>query len=241
MDRTKSGYVYLLIVIGLLMAFLLLSLSRQNAAPSSQATGSPEMTIVLPAPRLESDTSIEAALLARRSIREYAPQPLTLAELGQLLWAAQGITGANDRYRTAPSAGALYPLELYVFVGDVDGLEAGVYHYAPASHELARHQATADRAALTEAALDQDWIAEGPVVLVVSAVYHRTTKKYGARGEQYVHMEAGHAAQNVALQAGALELGTVTVGAFDVAAVRRVVGLTDDETPLYLMPVGHLR
>jgi SagB-type dehydrogenase family enzyme len=93
---------------------------------------------------------------------------------------------------------------------------------------------------LARAALGQEWIEDGAIVLTFAAVYERTTQKYGARGRQYVHMELGHAAQNVYLQAEALDLGTVAIGAFDEGEVRRVTGMANDEVPLYLMPVGPL-
>lgn len=242
MSRTTFGNVVRLTLIMLLLASLSLSSSCQTAEPTPETSASPDAAVIpLPEPRLQSDVSIEETLAQRRSVREYTSEPLTLAELGQLLWAAQGITGENRRYRTAPSAGALYPLELYAWVSNVNGLDAGVYRYEPPSHALTRHRTTSDTAALTEAALGQTWVGDGAAVLVFAAVYERTTQKYGARGRQYVHMEAGHASQNVYLQAAALELGTVAVGAFDDAAVRRAAGLTDDEVPLYLMPVGPLR
>lgn len=241
MSRAKFGNVVRLTLIMLLLASLSLSSSCQTAEPTPETSASPDAVIPLPEPRLESDVSVEETLAQRRSVREYTSEPLTLAELGQLLWAAQGITGENRRYRTAPSAGALYPLELYAWVSNVNGLESGVYRYEPSSHALTRHRTTIDTAALTEAALGQTWVEDGAAVLIFSAVYERTTQKYGARGRQYVHMEAGHAAQNVYLQAAALELGTVAVGAFDDAAIKRAVGLADGEVPLYLMPVGYLR
>ncbi len=242
MKKVKLGNVVRLTLIPLLLAPLFLSSSCQTADPTPETSASPDAAAIsLPEPRLEGDVSVEETLSQRRSVRAYASEPLALAKLGQLLWAAQGITGENRRYRTAPSAGALYPLELYALATNVEGLESGVYRYDPAAHALEPHRSTADPAALTEAALGQTWVEDGAAVLIFAAIYARTTQKYGARGRQYVHMEAGHAAQNVYLQATALELGTVAVGAFDDAAVKRVVGLADDEEPLYLMPAGHLR
>lgn len=238
---TKPGYVQAFIRVGLMIVSVLSSSSCEPAEVDAPTTEPTAATIPLPEPRLESDTSVEAALEARRSVREYTGELLTLADLGQLLWAAQGVTGANQRYRTAPSAGALYPLDLYAVVGDVADLAAGVYRYEPASHALTRVGEIDSRAALAGAALGQAWVEEGAAVLVFAAVYDRTTRKYGSRGRQYVHLEAGHAAQNVYLQAVALNLGTVTVGAFNDEEVKRVVGLAGDEEPLYLMPVGHLR
>ena len=164
--------------------------------------------------------------------------PLTFTDLSQILWAAQGVTD-DTGLRTTPSAGALYPLEVYVIVGDVAELTQGVYHYQPRGHTLQRVAAGDKRAALMQAALGQSCIAQAAAVLLVAAVYERTTAKYGTRGTRYVHMEAGHAAQNVYLQAVSLQLGTVAVGAFDDKKVKAVVALREEEQPLYLLPLGH--
>ena len=169
------------------------------------------------------------------------PQPersgsMSVEQLSQLLWAAQGVTGV--RYRTAPSAGALYPLEVYVAVGNVEGLDAGVYRYAPGAHALSEVHKGDVRKSLSRAAYWQKWAGAGAIAIVFSAVYERTTGKYGERGIRYVHMEAGHASQNVYLQAEALGLGTVVVGAFMDSRVRSVLHMEDDERPLSIMPVG---
>jgi SagB-type dehydrogenase family enzyme len=183
---------------------------------------------------------VEAALRARRSVREFAVSPLSLAELSQLLWAAQGTTTGDGR-RTAPSAGALYPLEVSVVAGDVTGLPAGVYRYRPDGHRL-MPVATGDRRrALAAAALEQDWMRPAPVALVIAAVYARTERKYGERAARYVHFEAGCAAENVALQAVALGLGTVVVGAFQDREVAAVAALDTNERPLAILPVGRPR
>ncbi len=194
----------------------------------------------LPEPRRSGSWSVEGALGERRSVREYAPTPLTRAELGQLLWAAQGITGP-DGGRPAPSAGALYPLEVYVAAGAVEDLPSGVYRYEPRRHALALVAEGDRRAGLAAAALGQECVEEGAAVIALAAVYRRTTGKYGERGTRYVHMEVGHAAQNVYLQAVALGLGTVVVGAFDDRDVKRVLGMGAREEPLCLMPVGRGR
>jgi SagB-type dehydrogenase family enzyme len=196
--------------------------------------------IELPKPRVDGDVSLEAAIRERRSVREFSRQALQLADVAQLLWAAQGVT-ARDGGRTAPSAGALYPLELYLVAGNVAALPAGLYHYRPRGHRL---QPVADgdlRRALAAAALDQSWVHSAPAVLVIAGVYERSAKKYGQRAHRYAHIETGHAAQNVYLQAEALGLGTVIVGAFEDAAVREVLGLPSDHAPLALMPVGYPR
>lgn len=196
-------------------------------------------TIKLPHPSYDSKTSIEKTLRERRSIRSYKNVPITISDLSQLLWAAQGISGPGKR--TVPSAGALYPLEVSVVAGSVSGLQPGIYVYKPEGHELLRIVDGDRRDDLSKAARGQPTIRNAPAVLVVSAVYERTTVKYGERGNRYVHMEAGHAAQNVYLQAVSLDLGTVVIGAFDDDEVKRAANLTVREQPLYLMPVGKLR
>lgn len=191
--------------------------------------------VELPAARLVGDVSVEEALAQRRSVRSYQEGPLTLAELSQLLWAAQGIT-ADWGGRAAPSAGATYPLEVYVVVGEVAGLEVGLYLYRPEGHLLVRRKAEDLRAELASAALGQGWVRNAPVSLVIAASYERTTGRYGERGVRYVHIEVGHVGQNVYLQAGALGLGTVIVGAFVDQDVKELLGI--EEEPLAIMPVG---
>ena len=194
-------------------------------------------TIELPEVSLTGDGSLEQLLSQRRSIREYAEGAVSLNDVGQLLWAAQGITNARG-FRTSPSAGGLYPLELFLVVGEVDHLSPGVYHYRPDGHQLQKVVADDQRRDLERAALSQDWIKEAAVVIVFSADYERTARKYGARATRYVHIEVGHAAQNLFLQAEALNLATVPVGAFKDDAVTRVLQIPDDLEPLLLMPVG---
>jgi SagB-type dehydrogenase family enzyme len=184
--------------------------------------------------------SLERALDQRRSVRRYGDEPLTLDEVSQLLWAAQGITRPGG-YRTAPSAGALYPLELYLTGGRVTDLPDGVYHYRPREHELVQVGGEDRRAELAAAALDQSWVRRGAVVLAIAGVYERSAEKYGERGIRYTHIEVGHAAQNIYLQAEALGLGTVMVGAFDDREVREVLDLPEREAPLALLPVGRAR
>jgi len=193
--------------------------------------------IALPAPRRTGEKSVEAVISERRSLRDFASGSIALAELGQLLWAAQGVTDA-EHGRTAPSAGATYPLELYAVTGSVDGLPAGIYHYEPHRHALRAIASGERRIALAAAALSQSWMEAAAVVLVIAAMFERTTGKYGGRGERFVHMEAGHAGQNVCLQAAALGLGTTVVGAFDDKAVKAIIGVDQPGEPLCLLPVG---
>ena len=194
--------------------------------------------IKLPEPKYDSNTSVEKALLKRRSVRIYKKEPLSLAEVSQLVWAAQGITIPRRGLRTAPSAGALYPLELFVLIGNVSGVTKAVYKYEPHKHELMKIKNGDLRDDISIASLGQSWIGESAIVIVVSAVYERTTQKYGDRGIRYAHMEAGHAAQNIYLQAVSLNLGTAVLGAFKDEKVRKILNMSKEEHPLYIIPVG---
>lgn len=215
----------------LLTIFLAASSLTANASDPSPGT------VKLPQPLFDGRISIEKALHERRSIREYLDLPVSLSELSQLLWAAQGTSGTGGR-RTAPSAGALYPLELYVVAGNVSGLQPGIYLYKPERHELQKIASGDKRVELGRAARGQSAITDAAADLVIAAVYERTTIKYGERGNRYVHMEAGHAAGNVYLQAASLGLGTVAIGAFDDDGVKKAAELTVREQPLYIMPLG---
>ncbi len=195
------------------------------------------MPITLPPPVTEGRISLEEALARRRSIREFREQPLGLATAGQLLWSAQGQTHP-DGLRAAPSAGATYPLEIYLVVGAVEGLEPGIYRYRPARHALEAVRPGEHRAALAAAALDQECVARAPAILAFAAVTARTASRYGGRAERYVLLEVGHAVENSALQAVALGLGSVVVGAFDDLALARLLGLPPGASPWCLLLVG---
>lgn len=188
----------------------------------------------LPKPNQDGVKSLEQAIAARRSRRNFLPKSLTLEQIGQLAWAAQG-QNAGSRFRTAPSAGATYPLELFIVTGD------GFSRYLPIKHALEKLIDEDLRAALASAAWGQEFIEAAPVTLVFAAEFPRTTNRYGQRGMRYVYMEAGHAAQNVHLQAEALGLGSVAVGAFDDASVSKVLSLPDDLEPIYMVVVGCCR
>lgn len=188
--------------------------------------------ISLPPPNLDGVISLEAAIAGRRTCREFAARPLSWAEIGQLLWAANGITNPANGKRAAPSAGARYPLEFYAV------LPEGLYHYQPASHSLALVSAGDARAELA-AATWQEFIGLAPCTIAISAVFQRTTARYGQRGQdRYVPMDVGHAAENVLLQAVALGLAGCPVGSFDDREVAAALRLPADEIPLYLLPVG---
>jgi SagB-type dehydrogenase family enzyme len=187
----------------------------------------------LPAPVVGGTVSLERAIADRRSIREFADASVTLKDVGQLCWAGQGITEPQRGLRASPSAGALYPIELYVVTRE------GVDHYVPRGHKLDRVAAGDVRGRLQAAALHQEPVGQAPVCVVIAAVVERTAGKYGRRAERYCFMEAGHVAQNVLLQATALGLGGVPVGAFDDADVAQVLGLPKGQRVLYLLPIGY--
>ena len=230
---------YLNYLLSLVIVLLTFSCGCSQPANTATPTAPPEQetAVELPEPRYDSDVSLEQSLLQRRSVRSYTGEPLTLQELSQLLWAAQGITDPSG-FRTAPSAGALYPLEVYVVVADVQDLTPGIYKYEPHEHQLVRIIDGDKRVELADAALAQGCVTEGAVAIVFTAVYERTTRKYGDRGIRYVHIEAGHAAQNLCLQATAMDLGAVTIGAFYDEEVAELLNLPEDERPLYIIPVG---
>ncbi len=192
--------------------------------------------------------SLEETIASRRSVRRYHAESLTLSQLSQILWSAQGITGTG-KLRAAPSAGATYPLEIFTVVGKQgviasgakqpqEELQAGIYHYNLDSHSLSLHLRGDLRRDLAKAALDQGFIIDAPVDIIICALYPRISYTYGRRGERYVHMEVGHVGENIHLQAVALGLATVEVGAFDDEEVRKVLGLEEQIKPLYIMPIG---
>lgn len=194
--------------------------------------------VVLPAAVRDGGPSVARALAERRSVRALGDAPLSLEQLGQLLWAAQGVNRPDQR-RTAPSAGATYPIEVFVVVGAVPEVSAGVYRYRPREHDLVRIASGDRRGALVDVALRQQWMTPAPAIVVVAAEFARTMQRYGERGVRYVHIEVGAVAENVYLQAGALGLGTTFVGSFDDAAVKRVLELPSSMEPLALLPIGH--
>ena len=227
--------------LGCLFAVLVIAIGfaaaqqKGAAVTPSGTTEKSAQQISLPAPVRAGRMTLEEAMARRRSVREFVAKPLSEQQLGQLLWAAQGITH-GDGLRTAPSAGALYPLEIYVATA------AGVFHYDPHKHVLVRTQEADARPALWRAALEQDQIRDAGAVFIFTAVFERTARKYGAaRTPRYVHIEVGHAAQNLLLQAVALNLGSVPVGAFRDAEVQKSLNLPKEQEPLYLIPVGHAR
>ena len=228
---------YIGVAAQLTVAMLLMLTPAVTGRCESMSLASPTQTIQLPDPRTDGDISVEKALMTRRSVRAYKNAPLDLAEISQLVWSAQGITTARG-LRTTPSAGALYPLELYVIAGWIENLPSAIYKYSPHRHALIKIKSGDKRTELSQAALRQGAIRKAPAVLLFCAVYERTTGKYGHRGIRYVHMEVGHAAQNACLQAIALGLRTAIIGAFDDEAVKQIAHLPAHEQPLYFVAVG---
>ncbi len=226
----------LLLVLAGLATVAVVAAMAMNGEMTGQGSPKKKMPVIsLPKAKTKGQMSVEEALQKRRSRREFADEALTLEQLGQLLWAAQGQTHPWG-YRTAPSAGALYPMELYAVVGKVEGLQAGLYHYEVAEHGLKRLKSGDLRRALQRACLGQGMIGAGPVSIIMAADYGRTAKKYKARAKRYVHIEAGHIGQNIYLQAESLGLGTCAVGAFSDSQVKGLLGIAEE--PVYVMPLG---
>ncbi len=199
----------------------------------------PTQSLPLPRPEAPANDSLIEALAARRSVRRYTPGGVCLAEVSLLLYSAQGATHPKG-FRCVPSAGALFPLELFLISGECPELDPGVYRYIPQEHAL---QATAQgdkRGDVAAACLNQAWMAQAQIMIGVCAVYSRITDRYGQRGEQYVHMEVGAAGQDIGLAAAAMGLGTVMVGAFNDVSVQQVLGARGEEHPLLIMPVGRM-
>ncbi len=198
-------------------------------------------TIQLPKAQFKGNTSVEEAILNRRSIREYSNKPLSLEEISQILWAAQGITHRTAGLRSAPSAGALYPLEIYLAASNVEGLDAGLYKYSPHDHTLKLISEGDKRNEIANAALRQDAITNSAAIVIVTAVYERTSVRYRERTERYVHMEAGHVGQNIYLQTVPLRIGTVAIGAFYDDKMKETLSLPEKEAPLVLYPLGKIK
>ncbi len=195
----------------------------------------------LPPPHREGGLTVEDAIRQRRSRRDFTDEPLTLLDLSLICWAGQGVTELSWGLRAAPSAGATYPLTLFLVVGEggVVGIAAGIYEYLPETHTLRIISYGDQREPLRKAALNQIWVGRAPVTVVIVAEYSRTTKRYGERGEMYVDNEVGCVAENIYLQVESLNLGTVLVGAFDDNEVQNILSLDHEKTPCGLMPIGH--
>jgi SagB-type dehydrogenase family enzyme len=247
--------IYHAAVLTLALALILAmsGFAQESVAQKNKRSSEAEI-IQLPVPQLDSRISVEKAISLRRSIRDYADVPLSISEISQILWATQGFTQErkepprmwNPKYewqgglRTAPSAGALYPMEIYLLAGNVGGLAKGVYKFIPKNHSLRRITSLDKRTDLCNAALKQAPIEKAAAVIVLAGVYERTSFKYGERAERYVHIEVGSIAENVYLQGMTLGIGTVIIGAFKDEEVKNTLLLPEDEHPLAIMPLGKM-
>jgi len=193
-------------------------------------------SIKLPSPKTTGTMSVEEAISKRRSCRDFTHKSLTIDQISQLLWACQGITDTANGFRAAPSAGATYPFEIYLVAGNIEGLNVGIYHYIPKTHSLEIVQDGDFRVNIANNCNSQTFIKQSPATIVLSAIYERTSHKYGDRAMRYVAIEAGHIGENLSLQCEAIGLGTVMVGAFYDNKVKKLLGIAEE--PLYIMPVG---
>lgn len=234
--QSHLGVLFFILAILMILFFIVIPNQFTDRLRANQVES--QIEIKLPSPVLSSKTSIEDALNNRRSIRSYKNIPLTLQEVAQLLWAAQGITSKNG-FRTAPSAGALYPLEIYLVAGNIEKISPGIYHYIPTKHTLQKLKEGDVRIQLAKASIGQEPVKFGAADIVITAVFSRTTKKYGNRGTRFVLMEAGHVAQNIYLETVSLNLGTVSIGAFDDKQMKNTLNLKEEE-PLYILPIGKI-
>lgn len=191
--------------------------------------------INLPAPKSRGKVTVEEAVQGRRSYREFHPNELNQEQISQLLWSGQGITDNDFDLRAAPSAGALFPLQLLLSKKD------GLYRYVPQGHKLLKMSGEDKRPSLVRAALGQKFLGDAPCVVVITALFDKSRSKYGMRGDRYAFMEAGHAAENICLQAVALGLGSVVVGSFWDNAIAAALELPAGETPVYMIPVGYIK
>lgn len=229
----RRGFLKLILMLG--------TFAAQGMNPFKALSEKKEGPMILPRPDREGRLSVEEAISQRRTVRSFSSRPVRKDDLSQLLYAAQGITDDRGFKRAAPSGGALYPLDVYAVVGEkgVDGLDAGVYHYLSSGHRLERITAGDRRKQLAGASLGQMWMAEPPLNVVITSEYSRICSKYGERGVRYAMIEAGHAGQNIFLQAEALGLKAGIVGAFHDRKVIELLGIPKKHEPLLIMPVGY--
>ena len=239
---SRKGKIILIILIILLgMTIVYLVWPQPTTTSNSQRTVI--STVSLPSPILQGNMSVEQAIQNRRSIRHYTNQSLTLQDVSQILWAAQGITDKTNNLRSAPSAGQVYPLEVYIIVGNggVTGLSEGIYHYNPYNNSLEKTSESDARSDLSQAANGQAWVKEAPVNIVITGDYNKMVAKYKDETlcTRFVNLEAGHAAENIYLEAEARDLVTVALGSFKDDQVHTILGLPANENTIYIMPVGH--
>jgi SagB-type dehydrogenase family enzyme len=232
----RRGFLELIIILGAVGVRWIKPFKAISAASAEK-----EGPMILTKPNNKGSLSVEEAIKKRRTVRSFGSRPLRKEDLSQLLYGAQGITEDRGSKRAVASGGALFPLDVYAVMGDkgAEGLDAGVYHYIPSGHRIESVAAGDKRKQLAKASLNQMWMADSPLNLVITAEYSRICSKYGDRGIRYAMIEAGHAGQNIFLQAEALGLKAGIVGAFNDMEVIKVLGISQKHEPLLIMPVGY--
>lgn len=256
--RKELSSFLLLLFLGLstILGILLVNAKRELLATDSAATDAPAVaaapeiitalpavrtykeTIALPKPKLTSTMAVEEALAERRSRRVYSEEPVTVAELSQMLWAGQGITDPVGNKRTAPSARSVYFFTIFVVVRDVEGLEPGLYEYLPVEHALGDMQMPTAGDALAESGV-QEGAVKAPVVFLLSSAYGKGAESMKAGAKSSALLEGGHIGQNLYLQAESLQMATVAMAGFDSAKVGSALKLDPAETVVYIYPFGN--
>ncbi len=235
--KGKITLIILIILLAVVIAYLIWpkSIGTQNMAVTA--------TVKLPEPKITGTMSVEQAINDRRSVRRYTNESLTLQDVSQLMWAAQGITDNKTKFRTVPSGGHTFPLEVYILVGknSVKGLNEGVYHYNPFNNTLEQILGNDVRPELSQAANGQPWVKEAPVDIIITGNYQKMIDKYKDEklSTRFVDMEAGHAGQNIYLESESLNLATVALGSFKDDQVHQILNIPSNENTLYIYPVGH--
>ncbi len=235
LKEVLGGVAALLVVLVILWA-IWIGGSEEEVVGMECSSNPAQSEITLPEPGY-SGIGLEEAIKERRSVREYTGENITLEELSMLLWSGQGIT-SDWGGRAAPSAGALYPIELYVVPNRVEGVYCGIYRYVPQEHKLVLVREGDFGEEVAAAALEQKWVRDAAAVIVMTAVRERTASKYGDASDRYIAMEAGHISENILLEATSLGLGAVPVGGFVPGEMDSVLGLEDGENSLYITAVG---
>ena len=235
--------IYLSLFLTIIMAIVFLAIFKKdiykdNSVDKKLEIKNNNLLINLPKPSLKGEISFEEAVLKRRSVRSYSDEPLKIEEVSQLLWASQGITDFDYNFRTTPSAGALYPLSIYIVVENVENLDSGIYKYLPESHSVEKIKEGNFRNDIYENSLKQSSIKESSLIIIICADYQITRNKYKEHAEKYVHMESGHVGQNIYLQSVSLNLGVVAVGAFDNQEIKNIIN--SKEVPIYIFPIGKI-
>lgn len=236
---TKGKIALLILIILLAVTIVYLIWPKSGGTEQRIVTA----TFNLPEPQITGNMSVEQAIHDRRSVRRYTNEPLALQDVSQLLWATQGITDEKTKFRTAPSAGHTYPLEVYILMGkgSVDGLNEGFYHYNPFNNTLEQILGNDARSDLSQAADGQPWVKEAPVSIIITGNYQKMMDKYKDEklSTRFVDMEAGHAGENIYLEAEARNLVTVALGSFKDDEVHKILRIPGNEKTLYIYPVGH--